>query len=116
MDSDATWLKGIQCTATRQCSLQKCIIIHVYTCVILSCKLLGQVLLVYVDVCAYEMFCVSVVCTLYMPTHPYATPPTAHVPDRDPGEDVDGDEPDWPLFEEVCELRSGVRFSCQVSR
>ena len=40
---------------------------------------------------------------------------TAHVPDRDPGEDVDGDEPDWPLYEEVCELRSGVRFSCQVS-
>ena len=41
---------------------------------------------------------------------------TAHVPDRDPGEDVDGDEPDWPLYEEVCELRSGVRFSCQVSK
>ena len=41
---------------------------------------------------------------------------TAHVPDRDPGEDVDGDEPDWPLYEEVCELRPGVRFSCQVSR
>ena len=42
---------------------------------------------------------------------------TAHVPDRDPGENTvtNADEPDWSLFEEVCELRSGVRFSCQVS-
>ena len=40
---------------------------------------------------------------------------TAHIPDCDPSEDMDGDEPDWPLFEEVCELRPGVCFSCQVS-
>jgi len=37
------------------------------------------------------------------------------VPDRDPGEDVDMDEPDIPVFEEVCELRQGVHFSCQIS-
>ena len=66
------------------------------------------------SVCLYSLLHV---CTCIF-THPLHMPHTltAHVPDRDPGEDVDGDEPDWPLFEEVCELRSGVRFSCQVSR
>ena len=68
-----------------------------------------------------RMLWASVFCTMYTVRMSLLTPfmchtPIAHVPDRDPGEDVDGDEPDWPLFEEVCELRSGVRFSCQVSR